>query len=297
LKRSLTGAAAFVAALVLAQPAAGRVAHTVQPGETLWSIAAASNFTTRALAAANGLPETANVFAGQTIWVPSEAQAATALASRPTTQGAVTPAGAGYVVRPGDTLSAIAVRSGVSVQRLAAINGLDPGRFLLIGTRLSVPGAVASTADPVARPSAPAVTRAPTPTNERVTPYEVSQLAVSHGVPSSLAAAIARQESGFNNALVSSADARGVMQILPGTWDWIQSNLAQLPLAPASAESNVHAGVMYIGHLLRDTGGDQAEAAAAYFQGLSSVRRVGLLPQTRRYVADVMALRRRYGGP
>jgi len=148
-----------------------------------------------------------------------------------------------------------------------------------------------------AAPSAPAVPDAPKPTNERVSPLEVSRLAVSHGVPASLADAIARQESGFNNALVSSADARGVMQILPGTWGWIQSNLARLPLAAASAESNVHAGVMYLGHLLRDTGGNQAEATAAYYQGLSSVRREGLLPQTRRYVADVMALRRLYGGP
>src|SRR5919198_4735857 len=79
--RTLVAAVACgTAALALAAPAGARVAHTVQPGETLWSIAAASNFTTRALAAANGLPETANVQAGQTVWVPSEAEAATALA-------------------------------------------------------------------------------------------------------------------------------------------------------------------------------------------------------------------------
>jgi LysM repeat protein len=296
LKRSLSGAAAVVAALVLTQPATARVAHTVQPGETLWSIAAVNNFTPQALAAANGLPETANVLAGQTIWVPSESESGAALASGSTAQTPATPA-AGYTVGPGDTLTAIAARSGVSVQRLAALNGLDPEGFLLIGTRLSLPSAGAPAASSAAQPSAPAVPNAPQPTNERVTPSQVSQLAASHGVPASLATAIARQESGFNNALVSSADARGVMQILPGTWNWIQSNLARLPLAPASAESNVHAGVMYLGALLRDTGGDPATAAAAYYQGLRSVRRVGLLPSTRRYVADVMALRRMYGVP
>jgi LysM repeat protein len=61
-------------------PAAAQVAHTVGPGETLSSIAAASNLTTRALAAANGLPETANEILGQTIWIPSEDEAAAALA-------------------------------------------------------------------------------------------------------------------------------------------------------------------------------------------------------------------------
>jgi len=36
--------------------------------------------------------------------------------------------------------------------------------------------------------------------------------------------------------------------------------------------------------------------AAAYYQGLASVRRIGMLPETRRYVANVMALRARFGG-
>ena len=56
------------------------VPHTVQPGETLWSIAAANNFTTRSLAAANGLSEDAQVVVGTTIQIPSEAEAAAALA-------------------------------------------------------------------------------------------------------------------------------------------------------------------------------------------------------------------------
>ena len=57
------------------------VAHTVAPGETLWSIAAASNLTTRTVAAYNGLSEDAAVVAGETIEVPSEEEGAAALAS------------------------------------------------------------------------------------------------------------------------------------------------------------------------------------------------------------------------
>jgi N-acetylmuramoyl-L-alanine amidase len=96
--------------------------------------------------------------------------------------------------------------------------------------------------------------------------------------------------------MVSAANARGVMQVMPGTWDWVQANLARRQLDPSSAIDNVGAGVLYLGRLLQETGGDPAQAAAAYYQGLASVRDVGMLPETRRYVADVLALRSRFGG-
>jgi hypothetical protein len=55
--------------------------------------------------------------------------------------------------------------------------------------------------------------------------------------------------------------------------------------------------VMLLAHLLRATGGDPAEALAAYYQGLESVRARGVLPDTQHYVDNVMALRSRFGGP
>jgi LysM repeat protein len=67
-----------------ASSAGAAVPHTVAPGETLWSIAAASNLTTRTVAAYNGVSEDAQVVTGQTIEVPSVAEGATALASAPT---------------------------------------------------------------------------------------------------------------------------------------------------------------------------------------------------------------------
>jgi soluble lytic murein transglycosylase-like protein len=86
------------------------------------------------------------------------------------------------------------------------------------------------------------------------------------------------------------------MQVMPGTWNWVQANLARRQLNPSLPIDNVGAGVLYLGHLLRETGGDPALAAAGYYQGLSSVRSIGMLPETRRYVANVMALRARFGG-
>src|SRR3954471_24688613 len=70
LRRSILLATPIVL-LLAAAPASAAVSHTVQPGETLWSIAAANNLTTRTVAAFNGLSENAQVVLGSTIMVPS----------------------------------------------------------------------------------------------------------------------------------------------------------------------------------------------------------------------------------
>jgi len=297
---------------LLAAPASGAyVVHTVVPGDTLWSIAAQSNLTTRTVAAFNGLSPDAAVVLGSTIKVPSVAEGAAALAGAgaapsagtPSAKVAVTPAGAprpqgAYVVRAGDTLSALAAQTGVSVRQVAWMNGLDPAAVLLVGTVLKLPNG----APAPARAATPApVTRvvpraAPEPAPGRLSAARIGQLAVEHGAPGSLAAAIAWQESGFNNAMVSSANARGIMQIMPGTWDFVQRSLGVGPLSPTSPEDNVRAGSAYLARLLRETGGDERLAAAAYYQGLHSVRTRGLFDDTRRYVDNVFALRTRFGG-
>ena len=74
------GLGTLAASLIGPAASAGAAApHIVQPGETLWSIAAANNLTTRTVAAFNGLPEDAIVVAGQTIQVPTVAEGAAAL--------------------------------------------------------------------------------------------------------------------------------------------------------------------------------------------------------------------------
>jgi soluble lytic murein transglycosylase-like protein len=169
---------------------------------------------------------------------------------------------------------------------LAALNGLPPDALLIIGEVLTLPVAIGSREGP------------PFPTPERVTSAQVEQIAAANGVPGFLAASVAWQESGFNNDLVSGANARGVMQILPGTWAWINATLTSgLPLAPASALANVRAGVLYLRALLDATGGDVRLAVAGYYQGLASVRANGMYADTARYVADVLALRPSFGGP
>jgi soluble lytic murein transglycosylase-like protein len=299
----------LLATLALAAPASAEVAHTVQPGETLWSIAAANNLTTRTVAAYNGLSEDAQVVLGSTIRVPTAVEGYAALQNAgvvaPAPQAAAAPAApaaapavqGGYTVRPGDTLSGLAAGAGVSTEAMAAMNGLDPNGVLIAGTVLKLPGGAptpARAAEPAPAPVVPVADPAPTPA--RLGAGDVQAVAAQYGVSPSLAAAIAWQESGFNNAMVSSANARGVMQVMPGTWDYVQQNLAQRQLDPNSATDNVHAGVMYLKRLLDETGGDENAAIAGYYQGLRSVRERGLYDDTSRYVANVQALRGRFGG-
>ena len=316
LRRIVIGAVALVA--IAPATAGAAVPHTVQPGETLWSIASASNLTNRALAAFNGLDPEGNVILGSTIQIPSPAEAATAMAAagmtptNPASSGTapVAPAPApapaagappplgGYTVRLGDTLSGLAATAGVPLSHIAQMNGLDPDGTLLAGTVIKLPTGSPAPAQADEPPPAETVVpqAAPQPTSGHVSAGEIHQIAFAHGVPGSLAAAIAWQESGFNNAMVSSANARGVMQVMPGTWDWIQDNLSDHELDPDSASDNVHAGVMYLGRLLQETGGDEATAIAGYYQGLGSVRSRGLFDDTRQYIANVQALKSRFGG-
>ena len=271
----------------------------VRLGDTLSGIAARNGVSLSRLAAANGLDPARPLLAGTRLHLPASggAGASAVPVSTSSASGSAAPAPlGGYTVRPGDTLSDLAARSRVPLAQMAFMNGLDPNKPLLAGTVIKLPtGSPVTSSAPAPQrtivPSAP-----PDATPGRLSAGQIGSIAAQHGAPSSLATAIAWQESGFNNAMLSGANARGVMQILPGTWQWVQANLSRTRLNPDSAEDNVRAGSLYLADLMRQTNGDPAMAAAAYYQGLSSVRRIGMLPETRRYVANVLALRSRFGG-
>ena len=299
--RQPTTVIVVVAAFAAPATAAADVPHTVTRGETLTSVAAADGLSVARLAAANGLAPDARLIAGATLRIPPRGASAALHGGTPASAGSTADtsssgaAAGGYRVVRGDTLSAIAVRYGVTVDELAATNGLDPAGILRAGARLSIPASAGS----ASAPSAPATPRAAgvQPTDETVSPSDVGRIAASDGVSPSLAEAIADQESGFNNAAVSPTGATGVMQIEPGTWKYIRSQLGGARLAPDSAQDNVRGGVELLRSLLAQTGGDPALAAAGYYQGLQSVREHGLYPDTRHYVRAVTALRSRFGGP
>jgi LysM repeat protein len=310
------------ALLIVPATAAANYAHVVTPGESLASVAAADGLSVSQLAAANGLSSTGQLVLGSTLQIPPQGAGSSAAVSavstattseesgeapdgdEPSTSATpavLTTSSGGYTVRPGDTLSGIAAANGFSVSGLAALNGLSPTGVLLSGSTLSLGGGT-TTATPVAT-TTPTVSSTSSaggaqPTAEMVSPSAVGSVAAANGVSPSLAEAIGYQESGFNNGLVSSTGATGVMQIEPGTWSYIGSNLATPPpLSPSSAQDNIRGGVLLLHSLLDQTGGDPTLAAVGYYQGLASVRAHGMYSDTQRYVNNVMALRARFGGP
>jgi LysM repeat protein len=304
----------LVATAALCAPATASAAfeHVVAPGESLSAVAAADGLSVDQLAAANGISPDSQLTAGATLAIPPQAgdaaapstsssSTASGISAPAESSGTVTPSsGGGYVVQPGDSLSAIAARYGVSVDDLAAANGLDPAGILPAGDTLSVSGGSASSTEAVSSSTPTAAASSSSagvpPTAESVSPSSVGSIAAQNGVSPSLAQAIADQESGFNNNEVSSTGATGVMQIEPSTWNYIQSNLGAPTLAPGSATDNVRGGVLLLHSLLDQTGGDPALAAAGYYQGLASVRAHGMYADTQQYVNNVMALRQRFGG-
>jgi LysM repeat protein len=151
----MTLAIAVVAAAAIAAPARAAFSHRVLPGETLWSIAAANNFTTRTIAAFNGLSVDSPVYAGNTIQIPTVAEGAAALASAGVSSGSSSPSatsGASHIVTPGESLSSIAGANGLSPATLAADNGLSPDALLLIGQTINVPTSSGTTTTSVGAP-------------------------------------------------------------------------------------------------------------------------------------------------
>jgi soluble lytic murein transglycosylase-like protein len=114
-----------------------------------------------------------------------------------------------------------------------------------------------------------------------------------YGVGPSLVKALAWMESGFQPRVRSRAGAWGVMQVTPGTWAYVEMFLVGHRV-PRTMDGNVRVGVAYLDQLLHEFGSHQRSAIAAYYQGPWAVRTVGLYPETRTFVANVMALKRRF---
>jgi N-acetylmuramoyl-L-alanine amidase len=113
-----------------------------------------------------------------------------------------------------------------------------------------------------------------------------------YGVDASLVRAVAWMESGYQNHVVSTAGAFGVMQVTPATWDFVEVVLLG-ERVPRTADGNVRVGVVFLRHLLRRFGGDERLALAGYFQGPETVKTGAVLATTHAYVADVLALKSR----
>jgi LysM repeat protein len=193
-----------------------------------------------------------------------------------------------HVVRAGESLSSIARHYHTTVRRLARRNHLDPSHYLLIGTRLRVPRIHSQATHHVTS----AARVAQRTTSVAVVRPLLDHWAKHYGVSVHLVRALAWMESGYNNALVSSVGARGIMQLLPSTFRFAESVLIHHRLRQ-DANGNVRAGVAYLAHLLHDFHGDKHLALAGWYQGEGAVRKHGVYKVSKTFVRDVLALEQR----
>lgn len=255
--------------------------HVVRPGETVSGIALRYGVGTQAMLRANDLDADSIIRPGQRLVVP-EARAKARTATTSSRSAAARVRTRSVTVRPGDTLHSIAQRYGVSRARVIKANGLSLNPTLTPGRRLRI------TAVPAAGVGVGADTGATTRTRAR---RMIVDTARRHGVDPSLALAVGWQESGWNQRVVSSAGAIGVMQCLPSTGRWVGEQLGRR-LDLHHTQDNITCGVALLRGLLRSTTSER-EAIAGYYQGLASVRSRGMYTDTRAYVASVLALKAR----
>jgi len=206
------------------------------------------------------------------------------------------------VVRRGETLSHLAVRYGTTSAAIRKANRLS-GSTIQIGRRLTIPGArrgAAGVPTTNAGKRIPETVRRSVAQNRAILAARshpskatirrmVAATARRHGVSPSLAVSVAYHESGFQQRVVSGVNAIGVMQVLPSTGRALgRQHNRQLDLL--DPQDNITAGVLLLRQLVRATGSTD-RALAGYYQGLGSIARQGILPQTRTYIRLVNTLR------
>jgi peptidoglycan hydrolase-like protein with peptidoglycan-binding domain len=179
-----------------------------------------------------------------------------------------------HVVVSGDTLTSIAAAYSTTVAALASLNRIDPARPILLGQRLRVPSPVSLTA---------------TAADVRA---RLDAWSNRLGVDPHLVRALAWMESGYQTRIVSSVGARGVMQTLPSTREYVETVLLGRSV-PRTVDGDIEVGVLYLRHLLQVFRGDERLALAGWYQGERAVRTVGLYNETKPFVEDVLALRAR----
>jgi LysM repeat protein len=281
------------AALAVLMTASAPGVIRIRPGDSLWAIAHRYGTTVAVLRALNQLPGDV-IYAGRALLVPGRAAPAPRTAT------------VRYRVRRGDTVSAIAARYRITVGAVIAANHLNRRATIRLGQVLAlrVRGrpARAPALKPVARRYPPAVTAAAArhrgllahrrmPSRAAVRDL-IRRTARSVRLDPALALAVAQQESGFQQRVVSPADAIGVMQVLPSTGHWLAAEVIGRPLDLLNARDNILAGVTLLSLLTRAA--PLRQAVAGYYQGLASVRKHGMYADTRRYVTAVLTLRARW---
>jgi LysM repeat protein len=276
----------LVLALVVGAGHPGWIRYKVRRGDTLSELAVKYGTTVEALRELNDLPGNNLIIVGQTLKVGR-----VPTVTKKTQPAKLTRVTVRYTVRRNDSVIKIANHFSADPRWVAKVNNLPRSLVIHPGQRLVV-GSVFVRSTPKVRTSSR--TAPPPRVSKKYARALIVREAKRAGMDPALALAVAYNESGFQQHVVSSVGAVGVMQVMPTTGAWVAKYLVKRPLNLRKVEDNVTAGVQYLAMLLRLAKTDQA--VAGYYQGLTSVRQRGMYDDTKAYVKNILALRRRFAG-
>jgi LysM repeat protein len=137
----------LVATCFVQQARADQTTYVIQPNDTLSAIASRFGTTVPALMAANNISNSSFIVAGQSLVISSAASTP----AQSTTLSAANPSTTFYVVKWGDSLSAIGQQFSVGIPALASANSLADPYVIRAGQQLVIPSSSDSPAQSAAQ--------------------------------------------------------------------------------------------------------------------------------------------------
>ncbi len=113
----------------------GYKTHTVQKGETYWTISQKYSVSLSSLLAANGASEGSILYVGDIVKIPSSSSGNNSSSSSSTPTVTYTT----YTVKDGDTLWNIAIKHGIPYSELLSSNSLTESSYIYTGMKLTIP--------------------------------------------------------------------------------------------------------------------------------------------------------------
>ena len=179
------------------------------------------------------------------------------------------------------------------VPRLAALVAAAVAAITLALMGEPVYAAHKAAAKPAARPAVHRVSPTPVPLTKVQARAILIRAARRHGLNPNFVLAVSYWESGWNQAARSRTGAIGLLQVEPYTAVWAGPALLHRRVDLNNPVDNAELGAALLRSYL-DQLHNPKLALAAYYQGLTGVRRHGIYPSSRSYVDGIWRLRNRF---